>query len=377
MRRRRRASPGTRRRRSRPGAPRRCFELGRLTAREGSDLESAHPPGSRLISRSHLEAGLRLVRQALAESPRMIRAGGMEVALLRRTGRIEEAKAGLAALAVGGPAQLLPPPRGRSPRLRATRHCGRTWPGTPSASSRSRSTTWRSACGTTRTRCWPGRYPSAGVVAEPGMVLPQDYPLVAYYRGYCGEKLGLSGREDFALASRQSTRYVFPNRPESLVVLRRALEVEPRRRVGSLPARVAHPLRRGGRPGPRRVGEGARARPATARPPPQHRLHAPLRARRGRGRPARVRGGHECGPDERRALPGRRPGPEPPRPRGRGEDRPRCAAIPRRRCLRRSSSSWRSRSPRRAASPRRSRCSRGASSRARSSGRTCGRSTWK
>ena len=59
------------------------------------------------------------------------------------------------------------------------------------------------------------------------MVLPQDYPLVAYYRGYCAEKLGRSGRDDFALASRQSTRYVFPNRPESLVVLRRAVEIEP------------------------------------------------------------------------------------------------------------------------------------------------------
>jgi hypothetical protein len=38
------------------------------------------------------------------------------------------------------------------------------------------------------------RYPGAGVVAEPGMVLPQDYPLVAYYRGYCAEKMGRSGR---------------------------------------------------------------------------------------------------------------------------------------------------------------------------------------
>jgi tetratricopeptide (TPR) repeat protein len=64
-------------------------------------------------------------------------------------------------------------------------------------------------------------------VAEPGVALPQDYPLVAYYRGYCAEKAGRPGRDDFALASRQSTRYVFPNRPESLVVLRRATEANP------------------------------------------------------------------------------------------------------------------------------------------------------
>jgi tetratricopeptide (TPR) repeat protein len=70
-------------------------------------------------------------------------------------------------------------------------------------------------------------YPSAGVVSEPGMVRPQDYPLVAYYRGYCAEKAGGSPREDFALASRQSTRYVFPNRAESQAVLRRALEIDP------------------------------------------------------------------------------------------------------------------------------------------------------
>jgi tetratricopeptide (TPR) repeat protein len=39
--------------------------------------------------------------------------------------------------------------------------------------------------------------------------------------------MGRSGGDDFALASRQSTRYVFPNRPESLVVLRRVVEMSP------------------------------------------------------------------------------------------------------------------------------------------------------
>ena len=62
---------------------------------------------------------------------------------------------------------------------------------------------------------------------EPGAVLPQDYPLVAYYRGYCREKLGQSGRPDFDMAARQSTRYVFPNRAGSLPVLRRAIASNP------------------------------------------------------------------------------------------------------------------------------------------------------
>ncbi|MFB3828093.1 MAG: DUF5107 domain-containing protein [Bryobacteraceae bacterium] len=63
--------------------------------------------------------------------------------------------------------------------------------------------------------------------AEPGTALPQAHPLIAYYRGYCREKLGRSGKEDFAAASRLSTRYVFPQRAGTFDVLRRALEVQP------------------------------------------------------------------------------------------------------------------------------------------------------
>jgi tetratricopeptide (TPR) repeat protein len=185
------------------------LQLGRLAAREGD-----------------ADKGLRLVRQALAESPEMIRAGGMEVALLRRTGRIEEAKARLLHWrSVDPPSSFL---RHEAVALGAADE-----------------TLWAHLAGDPERvlelavdymalGLWDDAhallargYPSTGVVAEPGMVLPQDYPLVAYYRGYCAEKEGRSGREDLALASRQSTRYVFPNRPESLVVLRRAVEVTP------------------------------------------------------------------------------------------------------------------------------------------------------
>ena len=62
---------------------------------------------------------------------------------------------------------------------------------------------------------------------EPGAVLPQQYPLVAYYRGYCREKLGESGAGDYAAARKLSTLYVFPSRPESLDVLRAALRANP------------------------------------------------------------------------------------------------------------------------------------------------------
>ncbi len=68
------------------------------------------------------------------------------------------------------------------------------------------------------------RYPSgSGVIAEPGMPRPEEYPLIAYYRGYCREAMGESGAADFDEAASQPTTYVFPNRPETRRVLRAAL----------------------------------------------------------------------------------------------------------------------------------------------------------
>jgi len=47
---------------------------------------------------------------------------------------------------------------------------------------------------------------------EPGTLLPQDNPLVVYYRGYCRLKLGQDPKPDFKTASALSTLYVFPHR---------------------------------------------------------------------------------------------------------------------------------------------------------------------
>jgi tetratricopeptide (TPR) repeat protein len=72
------------------------------------------------------------------------------------------------------------------------------------------------------------QYPSgARVVTEPGMLHPGSYPLIAYYRGFCRYALGIDGRPDFEAGSSIPTSYVFPNRPESFAVLRRAIEVNP------------------------------------------------------------------------------------------------------------------------------------------------------
>src|SRR5256884_3058529 len=50
--------------------------------------------------------------------------------------------------------------------------------------------------------------------SEPGAVAPENHPLVVYFRGYCREKLGESGANDYLQASRLSTAYIFPNTVE-------------------------------------------------------------------------------------------------------------------------------------------------------------------
>ena len=63
-------------------------------------------------------------------------------------------------------------------------------------------------------------YPAAiADESEPGQLPPDKHPLVAYYRGYCRERLGDSGAGDFSAAAKLVTDYVFPNRAEDLQVL--------------------------------------------------------------------------------------------------------------------------------------------------------------
>ncbi|HLY19468.1 MAG TPA: DUF5107 domain-containing protein, partial [Bryobacteraceae bacterium] len=62
---------------------------------------------------------------------------------------------------------------------------------------------------------------------EPGAVLPQQHPMVAYYRGYCRAKLGESAVADYAAASKLAPLYVFPSRAQDLEVLRAASSADP------------------------------------------------------------------------------------------------------------------------------------------------------
>jgi tetratricopeptide (TPR) repeat protein len=67
-------------------------------------------------------------------------------------------------------------------------------------------------------------YPAAVAdESEPGQLSPAKHPLIAYYRGYCRERLEHSGTGDFNAAAKLSTDYVFPSRAEDLEVLTAAL----------------------------------------------------------------------------------------------------------------------------------------------------------
>jgi tetratricopeptide (TPR) repeat protein len=67
-------------------------------------------------------------------------------------------------------------------------------------------------------------YPAAVAdESEPGQLPPDKHPLIAYYRGYCRERLGHSGAGDFNAAAKMATDYVFPSRAEDLQVLTAAL----------------------------------------------------------------------------------------------------------------------------------------------------------
>jgi tetratricopeptide (TPR) repeat protein len=62
---------------------------------------------------------------------------------------------------------------------------------------------------------------------EPGEPSPGSHPMIAYFRGYCRERLGQPAMADYKLASRLSTSYVFPSTAEELTVLSAALRANP------------------------------------------------------------------------------------------------------------------------------------------------------
>ena len=302
----------------------------------------------------------------------MTRAGALEVALLRRAGRRAEATARASRTGAR---------RTRRARSCATRRCcsgrpiprsGAISPATRSACSRSPSTTWRSGPGTTRSRCSTQPYPSgAGVVAEPGLPAAAGHPEVAYYRGYCRERLGQIRPRRLRRPPRACRRRTsFRSARRRCPCCARALEANPGDATAhaSCWGRSASPAagwRRASRSGRRRARLDSADAGAAPQPGPRPCIHArPARAR-ARGADRRA----STPTRERRGLPGARPGAGPPGPARRRSGSRALERHPgsRARCRPRSSSSspWRSSRP--GASTRRRRSSPAASSPARSS----------
>jgi tetratricopeptide (TPR) repeat protein len=63
--------------------------------------------------------------------------------------------------------------------------------------------------------------------SEPGTLSAQKNPMIAYFRGYCREKLGLSPAADFKSASTFSSNYIFPSTAIEREVLQSALKANP------------------------------------------------------------------------------------------------------------------------------------------------------
>ena len=194
----------------------------------------------------NLTAALDQVGRALAESPAMVRAGAMEVALLRRAGQTEKANHRLAHWAALDPtsAQL------RYERVRLGAAEPALWKHLAADPYRVLDLaidyleigSYKDALD-----LLSRQYPAFdAATAEPGAVLPQQHPLIAYYRGYCREKLGESGAADFAAAAKLSTRYVFPNRAETDPRAAGRAARQSVRRHGAFPLRLDVSFRRHG-----------------------------------------------------------------------------------------------------------------------------------
>ena len=82
---------------------------------------------------------------------------------------------------------------------------------------------WREAL-TVLARQYPQPPPEQ---SEPGVPLPQQHPLVAYYRAFCHQKLGEPAAPDYDLAARLPTAYVFPHGAMTLEAIESALRARP------------------------------------------------------------------------------------------------------------------------------------------------------
>ncbi|HSM17529.1 MAG TPA: DUF5107 domain-containing protein, partial [Gemmatimonadales bacterium] len=206
---------------------------GALLAWERSQSYGTFRPASLLglaaIASKDGDAGraLELLRQITSVAGDAVRPGGLEVALLRTSGRIDSAGAELATwMEVDPTSSFLRYERillgARDPSL--WRHLAAD----PERILEIAVDYMRFGLYHDALALLERDYPRGpGVVSEPGMPHPDQYPLIGYYRAFCREALGQDGTLDRARASQSPTAYVFPNRHETIAVLAQALEHNP------------------------------------------------------------------------------------------------------------------------------------------------------
>ncbi len=193
---------------------------------------SYHAPAMMRLAALEARAGdqlraLRMIQEVVSNRPELVRAGGMEVALLRAVQRKAEATERLAFWQGRDPTSSFL----RYERMRLGENDPSLMPhlaADPERILEIAADYMRFGLYEDALHVLSRQYPSgAEVIGEPGVLHPGSYPLIAYYRGFCRYALGKDGSPDFAAASSMPTSYVFPNRPESFAVLHRAIEVNP------------------------------------------------------------------------------------------------------------------------------------------------------
>ena len=163
--------------------------------------------------------------QALAAGPGApARIGALEVALLRRTGKAEEAKKRVEFWLEQDPANdMLRVERtllGGTDDVSLWHHLGADPERVLNVADQYREIgAWDDAL-----KVLNRQYSAVSEnEMEPGTLLPQDNPLVVYYRGYCRLKTGQDPKPDFRMASALSTLYIFPHREVYFRIFQSAL----------------------------------------------------------------------------------------------------------------------------------------------------------
>jgi tetratricopeptide (TPR) repeat protein len=177
---------------------------------------------------SGMAEAVRTIRALAAAPGAPARVGALEVALLRRTGKAEEAKRRLEFWLEQDPANdLLRVERSFSgdtddPSL--WDHLGADPERLLNIAEQYREL---GACDDAM-KLLDRRYTAVPVTeTEPGALLPQDNPLVVYFRGYCRLKIGADPKADFKTAGTLSTLYIFPNREIYFKIFETALQQNP------------------------------------------------------------------------------------------------------------------------------------------------------